>query len=380
MTSGMTSRESQSGHQSHEKRLPDARQLPQATAEYGSAGGNVYCFRWREMNILVTGAAGYIGSVVTERLIDQGHQVVALDNLRHGHREALHPQARFLEGDLLDRPWLIDQVRRAGVDAVVHLAAEALIDESIRDPGTFFRVNVTGGLNLLDAMAAAGVRRLIFSSTAAVYGEPRQIPIPEDAPLQPVNAYGESKLAFERALPWFQRAHGLRHVSLRYFNACGATARTGERHEPETHLIPILLDVALGRREAIHLFGTDYDTPDGSCIRDYVHVLDIADAHLRCLERIDTIEPTVFNLGNGHGYSNREVIAAVERVTGRPVRVIPAARRPGDPARLVASAGRIAQELDWRPGHPGLDAMISSAWAWHRSIAAGQLPAAELGR
>ena len=320
------------------------------------------------MRILVTGAAGYIGSVVTERLIDQA-TVVALDDLRHGHRDAVHPEAHFVQGDLLDRPWLLGTVADAGVDAVVHLAAEALIDESIRNPGVFFAVNVTGGLNLLDAMAAAGVRRLIFSSTAAVYGEPESVPIAEDAPLRPVNAYGESKLAFERILPWYQRAHGLRHVSLRYFNACGATARTGERHEPETHLIPIVLDVALGRRERIHLFGTDYDTPDGSCVRDYVHVLDIADAHVRCLERIDAIEPTAFNLGNGHGYSNREVIAAVERVTGRPVRVEAAPRRPGDPARLVASADRIARELGWRPGHPDLEPMIASAWAWHLKMA-----------
>jgi UDP-glucose 4-epimerase len=333
------------------------------------------------MNVLVTGAAGYIGSVVTERLLDQGHQVVALDNLRHGHREAVHPAARFVEGDLLDREWLIATVRQTGVDAIVHLAAEALIDESIRDPGTFFRVNVTGGLNLLDAMAAAAVRRLIFSSTAAVYGEPVEVPIREDAALRPVNAYGESKLAFERALPWYFRAHGIRHVSLRYFNACGATARTGERHEPETHLIPILLDVALGRRDAVYLFGTDYDTPDGTCVRDYVHVLDIAEAHVRCLKRIDTIEPTAFNLGNGHGYSNREVIAAVERVTGRPVRVIAAPRRPGDPARLVASADRIAHELGWRPGNDALDPMIQSAWTWHLAMAEGQrLPAEEGSR
>jgi UDP-glucose 4-epimerase len=282
---------------------------------------------------------------------------------------------------LLDREWLMATVRQSGVDAVVHLAAEALIDESIRDPGTFFRVNVTGGLNLLDAMAAAGVRRLIFSSTAAVYGEPVEIPIREDAALRPVNAYGESKLAFERALPWYYRAHRIRHVSLRYFNACGATARTGERHEPETHLIPILLDVALGRREAVYLFGTDYDTPDGTCVRDYVHVVDIAEAHLRCLERIDTIEPTAFNLGNGHGYSNREVIAAVERVTGRPVRVIAAPRRPGDPARLVASADRIARELGWRPGNDALDPMIQSAWAWHLTMAEMQrLPVEEGSR
>lgn len=321
------------------------------------------------MKVLVTGAAGYIGGVVTERLIEQGHRVVALDDLRHGHRDAVHPDARFMEGDLLDRDWVMTTVGQAGADAVVHLAAEALIDESVRNPGVFFGVNVTGGLNLLDAMAAAGVRRLIFSSTAAVYGEPTAIPIREDAALAPVNAYGESKLAFERMLPWYYRAHGIRHVSLRYFNACGATTRTGERHEPETHLIPLVLDVALGRREAIHLFGTDYDTPDGTCVRDYVHVLDIADAHLRCLGRIDTIEPTAFNLGNGHGYSNREVIAAVERVTGRPVAVVGAPRRLGDPARLVASAERIARELDWRPGIPSLDAMIASAWTWHLAMA-----------
>src|SRR5688500_11224552 len=272
------------------------------------------------MNILVTGAAGYIGSVVTERLIEAGHSVVALDNLHHGHREAVHPSARFLHGDLLDRDWLHEEVRRAHVDAVVHLAAEALIDESVRNPGLFFRVNMTGGLNLLDAMAAAGVTRMIFSSTAAVYGEPTIVPIPEDAPLRPVNAYGESKLAFERAMAWYARAHGLRHVSLRYFNACGATERCGERHEPETHLIPILFDAALGRRGSMKLFGTDYDTPDGTCVRDYVHVRDIADAHVLGLQHIDRIESTAFNLGNGAGYTNRQVIAAVERITGRSIR------------------------------------------------------------
>ena len=302
------------------------------------------------MNILVTGAAGYIGSVVTERLIEHGHTVVALDNLRHGHRDAVHPAARFVQGDLLDREWLHHEVRQAKVDAVVHLAAEALIDESIRNPGLFFRVNVTGGLNLLDAMAAAGVSRMIFSSTAAVYGEPESIPIREDATLRPVNSYGESKLAFERAMAWYERAHGLRHVSLRYFNACGATERCGELHLPETHLIPILLDVALGRRQSMQLYGTDYDTPDGTCIRDYVHVRDIADAHLLCLAHIDEIPSQAFNLGNGAGYSNREVIEAARRITGSSFSVIEAPRRPGDPARLVASADRISSVLGWKPG------------------------------
>jgi UDP-glucose 4-epimerase len=323
------------------------------------------------MNILVTGAAGYIGSVVAERLIEQGHRVVVIDNLSHGHRDAVHPEASFLEGDLLDREWLFAQVRESAPDAVVHLAAEALIDVSVRDPGRFFRANVTAGLNLLDAMVAAGVLRIVFSSTAAVYGEPESVPIREDATLRPVNSYGESKLMFERAMAWYTRAHGLRHISLRYFNACGATERAGERHEPETHLIPILLDVALGTRDAVRLFGTDYDTPDGSCIRDYVHVRDIADAHLHCLARIDNIEPTAFNLGNGSGYSNRQVIEAVERVTGRRVTVVEAPRRPGDPARLVASADRIGHQLGWRPAMPDLDSMIASAWAWHASRTTG---------
>ena len=317
------------------------------------------------MRLLVTGAAGYIGSVVTERLVEDGHAVTAVDNLQHGHRDAVHPSATFVAGDLLDREWLATIVRNGRYDAVVHLAAEALIDESVRDPGLFFRVNVTGGLNLLDAMAAAGVRRLVFSSTAAVYGEPDVLPIPESAPKRPVNAYGESKLAFERALPWYRRAHGLCHVSLRYFNACGATERCGERHEPESHLIPIVLEAALGTRPAIHLFGTDYDTPDGTCIRDYVHVSDVAEAHVRCLASMDQLGAEAFNLGNGSGYSNRQIIDAVQRVTGRPITVVPAARRPGDPARLVASADRIGERLGWRPAVTDLDTMIATAWSWH---------------
>jgi UDP-glucose 4-epimerase len=318
------------------------------------------------MNILVTGGAGYIGSVVTERLIADGHAVTAFDDLRHGHADAVDPAARFVRGDLLDRQLLHDVLGNGPYDAVVHLAAEALIDESVRNPGRFFQVNVTGGLNLLDAMAAAGVRRLVFSSTAAVYGEPQAVPIREDAPLQPVNAYGESKLAFERVLPWYRRAHGLCHVSLRYFNACGATERCGERHQPETHLVPILIDAAVGARQSVQLFGTDYATPDGTCIRDYVHVSDIADAHVRCLATIDDLGAEAFNLGNGHGYSNRQVIDAVRRVTGRPIDVVPAPRRPGDPARLVASADRIARRIGWQPAWNSLDSMIESAWRWNQ--------------
>ena len=318
------------------------------------------------MRIFVTGAAGYIGSVVTERLVEQGHAVVGFDNLSHGFRDAVHPGAEFVQGDLLDRDALVATIRDGRFDAVVHLAAEALIDASIRDPGLFFRANTIGGLNLLDAMAAGGVRRMVFSSTAAVYGEPSTVPIPEDAPTRPVNAYGESKLAFERALPWYRRAHAISHVSLRYFNACGATERCGERHEPETHLIPILLEVASGRRNAIQLFGTDYDTDDGTCLRDYVHVRDIAEAHVLCLAHLDAIGGEVFNLGNGTGYTNRQVIDAVERVTGRRIAVVPASRRPGDPARLVASSDRIRQSVGWTPAMPSLESMIESAWRWTR--------------
>lgn len=318
------------------------------------------------MKIFVTGAAGYIGSVVAERLIEHGHEVVAFDSLVHGHREAVPPGASLVQGDLLDRDALIALVRDGRFDAVVHLAAEALIDVSLRDPGLFFRANTTGGLNLLDAMVAGGVTRLVFSSTAAVYGEPTVIPIPEDAPKHPVNAYGESKLAFERMLPWYRRAHGVRHVSLRYFNACGATERCGERHEPETHLIPLLLDVAAGRRPSLQLFGTDYDTHDGTCLRDYVHVRDIADAHLLCLDQLEGLAVDAFNLGNGTGYTNREVIDTVRRVTGRAVTVVDSPRRPGDPARLVASADRIRHTLGWTPSMPDLATMVESAWRWAR--------------
>jgi UDP-glucose 4-epimerase len=318
------------------------------------------------LRILVTGAAGYIGSVVTEQLVEQGDEVLALDNLRHGHAAAVHPHAQFIQGDLLDDRWLKQLLLEHPVDAVVHLAAEALIDESVRNPGRFFRANVCGGLNLLEAMVHADVKRIVFSSTAAVYGEPDSVPIREDAPHRPVNSYGESKLAFERMLAWYRRAYGLAHISLRYFNACGATQRYGEYHVPETHLLPVLFEVALGQREAFRLYGTDYDTPDGTCIRDYIHVADIARAHVLALKQIDHIGARVYNLGNGTGYSNREVVATVCRVTGRELPVVPAERRPGDPARLVASAERIGHELGWEPRYPELATMVETAWAWRR--------------
>ncbi len=319
------------------------------------------------MTVLVTGAAGYIGSVVAERLLANGETVVAFDNLAQGHRAAVPDGVRFLEGDLRDRARLTEVLADVRPDAVMHLAAESLVGKSVTDPAAFYEVNVVGGLNLLDAMRAAGVMRLIFSSTAAVYGEPATMPIREDAPLCPVNAYGASKLAFEQMLPWYARAYGLRHCSLRYFNACGATAARGEFHVPETHLIAILIEVALGLRDEIRIFGNDYDTPDGTCIRDYVHVADIADAHLLALEQIDTIDTVAFNLGNGAGFSNREVVEAARRVTGHPIPAAQAPRRPGDPATLVASADRARATLGWSPRYTTLESMIASAWAWRKN-------------
>lgn len=316
------------------------------------------------MKVLVTGAAGFIGSVVTEQFIEQGIEVVALDSLVHGHRAAVHPEAEFVRLDIRDRDALTQLLRTSRVDVVVHLAAEALIDESVRNPGRFYEANVCGGLNLLEGMKAAGVKRIIFSSTAAVYGEPIGLPILEEMPHRPVNSYGESKLAFEQMLKWYRVAYGLNYVSLRYFNACGATERCGEFHQPETHLIPIIFEAVQGQREAISLFGTDYDTPDGTCLRDYIHVKDIARAHLLALKRVDEIGCGAYNMGNGEGYSNREVIDTVRQVTGCPVKVINAPRRPGDPARLVASSERIRRELDWKPQYPALATMVETAWKW----------------
>lgn len=318
------------------------------------------------MKILVTGAAGYIGSVVTELLIGQGHEVVALDNLSAGHRAAVHPQAQFVLLDLLDAEGLKALFASGKFDAVVHLAAKSLVEQSLRDPGIFFEVNVSGGIHLLQAMIAADVKRIVFSSTAAAYGQPEQIPIVEEAPKNPVNAYGESKLAFERIMAWYRRSFGLCHVSLRYFNAAGATEERGEWHVPETHLIPIVFEAALGERDAMKLFGMDWETRDGSCVRDYVHVVDIARAHLLALEQIDALGSQAYNLGNGSGYSNLEVIDAVRKVTGREVKVVPAERRAGDPATLIASSDKIRRELGWKPEYPELEPIIASAWRWRQ--------------
>ncbi len=316
------------------------------------------------MTILVTGAAGFIGSVVVEALIGEGAHVIAIDSLKYGHEEAVEPKAKFKALDILNADGLEHIFAAQPIEAVVHLAAEAYIDESIIDPGTFFEVNTTGGLNLLNAMAKHGCKKLVFSSTAAVYGEPVRIPVDEDHPKDPVNSYGESKLQFERMLPWFSTAHGLQHVSMRYFNACGATAEHGEARRKETHIIPLLFDAAEGKRPKFSLFGTDYPTPDGTCVRDYVHVWDIAQAHLLALAKMDQVSGNAFNLGSGKGDSNRDVVATVKEVTGTNFEVADAPRRPGDPAILVASNEKAKAALGWKLKYPDLQSMVRSAWEW----------------
>lgn len=317
------------------------------------------------MRALVTGGAGYVGSVVVEELIAAGAEaVVVLDDLSKGHAGAVQPPATLLRGDIGDRGLVLDLCRDHGIDVVVHMAAASLVGESVEEPAKYYDVNLTRSLALLDSLRAAGVDRFVLSSTAAVYGEPEATPIVEDAPLRPTNPYGETKLALEQALGWYAAAYGLRVASLRYFNAAGATARNGEQHDPETHLIPIVLDVALGKRPAVTIFGEDYPTPDGTCIRDYVHVSDLARAHVLAIEAMGAPGIEVYNLGNGDGFSVREVIETARAVTGSAIATSPGARRQGDPAVLVASSERARQVLGWRPRKPGLDTIIGDAWQW----------------
>lgn len=324
--------------------------------------------------ILATGGAGYIGSVCVEQLSDAGHQVTVLDNLSEGHRAAVDSRAQFIAGDLADRDLVARAFAESRAEAVVHFAAHALVGESMTDPTKYFRNNVANGLNLLEAAVAAGVKKFIFSSTCATYGPPDQLPITEDTPQRPVNPYGESKLAFERMLRWFGEVHGLEHVALRYFNAAGATEKHGEHHRIETHLVPNLLQVALGQKPHAEIFGTDYPTSDGTCIRDYIHIADIAQAHLLALE---PGKRGFYNLGNGEGYSVRQVIAACERVCGVSIPTIARPRRPGDPPRLVASAQKAATELGWRPRFPALHDIVATAWSWHRRHPHGYSVASE---
>jgi UDP-glucose 4-epimerase len=312
------------------------------------------------MKLLVVGGAGYIGSIVAAHLLEAGHDVVVADNLSRGHRAAVPEGAEFVEADLLDPPTLRGAVD--GVDAVLHFAALSLVAESVADPTLYFRTNVGGSLNLFDAMAEAGVKRLVFSSTAATYGEPDVVPITEKAPTVPTNPYGASKLAVDQAIGFSAHAHGLGAVSLRYFNVAGASGGRGERHDPETHLIPLVLQAASGERESVTIFGTDYPTPDGTAIRDYIHIDDLARAHVLALESIAGDGHRIYNLGNGTGFSVREVIDAARRVTGVDIKAVEAARRPGDPAVLVASSDQIRNELGWEPSKPTLEDCVGDAW------------------
>jgi UDP-glucose 4-epimerase len=317
------------------------------------------------MQVLVTGGAGYIGSVVAAELLSDGHEVTVFDNLYKGHRQAVTPGARFVQGDLLDGALLERTLRERPYDAVMHFAALSLVGQSVAEPGLYFRNNVAGTLTLLEAMRGAGIGRLIFSSTAAVYGQPESTPIAEDAAPRPINPYGESKLMVETMLRRFDDAYGLRSVSLRYFNVAGAAGALGEDHQPETHLIPNVLAVALGRAGSVSIFGTDYPTPDGTAIRDYIHVSDLARAHIMALE-VTRERSAVYNLGNGAGFSVRQVVEAARAATGHPIAVREMERRAGDPAVLVASAERIQRELGWLPRYQQIEAIIASAWEWHQ--------------
>ena len=329
------------------------------------------------MRVLVTGGAGYIGSVVAEELLRTGHEVVVFDNLSRGHRLAVPKNAELVVGDLADRAALDQLLQSRSIDAVMHFAALIEAGESMKVPEKFFRNNTANALTLLEAMLAARVKHFVFSSTAALFGNPERTPIEEADPVHPANAYGESKLALERMLAWFHQIHNLRYASLRYFNAAGASRPDrGEAHQPETHLIPRILQVALGRSPHVNIFGTDYPTPDGTCIRDYIHVSDLARAHLLALEALEkapensrppTCDPLIYNLGNGQGFSVRQVIEVAREVTGHPIPVIESPRRAGDPAVLIASSAKIRRELGWHPKSPELRAMVESAWQWHRA-------------
>lgn len=318
------------------------------------------------MNILVTGGAGFIGSAVAARLVASGHGVVVYDNLSHGHRRALPADIPLIVGDVGDAGTLDATFDRHRIDAVMHFAGLIEAGESMKVPAVFFRNNTAGTLSLLEAMLRHDVRRLVFSSSAAIFGDPDSSPVGEDAAQHPTSAYGESKLLVERMLDWMNRIHGMRFACLRYFNAAGATDPDhGEDHRPESHLIPLTLRVALGKSSAITVFGADYPTPDGTCLRDYIHVADLAEAHLLTLRALESRDRLYYNLGNGEGFSVRQVIEVARRVTGRPIPSVDAPRRPGDMPTLVASAERIRAELGWRPARHDLETIIGSAWEWH---------------
>ncbi len=320
------------------------------------------------MRVMVTGGAGYIGGVVVQELLADGQEVVVYDNLTKGHRAAVSPGAELVEGDLADGDLLACTLRDRGIECVVHMASFIEAGESVVNPAKYFRNNIMYCINLLEAMVATGVSRFVFSSSAAVYGDPGRIPIEEDAPVHPTNPYGETKLMFEKILKWYDVAYGIKSVSLRYFNAAGADpdGEIGEDHTPEGHIIPIILQTLLGQRDSVKVFGCDWDTPDGTCLRDYIHVTDLADAHLKALGALERgAETTAYNLGNGDGQSVKQMIDAAEDVTGKKVPWVAAPRRPGDPAKLVASSVKLQRELGWKPKYPGVRTIIEHAWRWH---------------
>ena len=318
------------------------------------------------MRVLVTGGAGYIGSVVTQELIRSRHKVVAYDNLSNGYRAAVPVEAEFVQGDIADEKKLDRILNSFSIEAVMHLAASIEAGESMKTPERYFRNNSANTLNLLEVMLRQGIKRLVFSSTAALYGNPASIPIREEDPLRPTNVYGESKLLVEQMLAWFHKIHGLRYASLRYFNASGAAGELGEAHKPESHLIPLILQVASGKRESISIFGTDYPTPDGTCIRDYIHVSDLASAHLLALEALGSHDKLIYNLGNGKGFSVREVVTMAREVTKHAIPAVESPRRAGDPAVLVASSEKIQRELQWKAQYQDMKKIIASAWQWHQ--------------
>ncbi|HEY2118752.1 MAG TPA: UDP-glucose 4-epimerase GalE [Candidatus Acidoferrum sp.] len=323
------------------------------------------------MNILVTGGAGYIGSICSEVLLSRGYGVVALDNLVEGHREAVPPGAIFCHADIAVKVQIEEVFAKHKIDAVMHFAEETLVAKSMREPSAFYAANVAGGINLLDSMVCHGVNKIIFSSTAATYGEPETSPITEDHRKSPINPYGKSKLTFEQVLADYRAYMGLKFVTVRYFNAAGASKERGEAHRTETHLIPRVLDTALGAYPMLEIFGSDFPTPDGTCVRDYIHVLDIADSHLRTLEEIDRVPGEAFNVGTSDGYSNLQVVQTAERITGRKIPHKLSARRPGDPATLVASNEKLKKTLGWEASHSSLEEILQSAWDWRQKFPKG---------
>ena len=315
------------------------------------------------MKIFVTGGAGYIGSICVEELLNAKHEVFVYDNLSEGHRAAVDERAEFTEGDLADGALLSRTLEQIRPDAAMHFAAHALVPESMVNPGKYFRNNIGNGVNLLEACVQAGVRKFVFSSTCAIFGMPEKVPITEDQPKAPINPYGESKLMFEKVLHWYGRLHGLQSVCLRYFNAAGATRKCGEHHREETHLIPNVLKVALNQKPHVEMYGSDYPTPDGTCIRDYIHIVDLAAAHMLALKHEAS---DVFNLGSGDGYSVKQVVETARKVTGHKIPVVEKPRRPGDPPKLVGDSTKIRKVLGWNPQFDSLEAIIASAWEWHQ--------------